>query len=227
MELIPLIVFWVVVFETVRLLGMCREESRSSMYSLVVAVWAIVAIYAFLHDQCIVRIAPSHFTEFHEPMWGIRFPKVLAAAYAFRSSWYPGVLLGMACALAARADSMPRLSPLFVLKSVAGILLMTEFVAAVSGGPDSVYLVRKLSLDRGTRIVLGHVNYGTRGSDSAKDQELVEIIGKSLGYNTEIFVANRESNVTGYKGASGTRENFPAGFEKKAREIRYRFLKDL
>ena len=100
-------------------------------------------------------------------------------------------------------------------------------VAAVSGGPDSVYLVRKLSLDRGTRIVLGHVNYGTRGSDSAKDQELVEIIGKSLGYNTEIYVANRESNVTGYKGASGTRGNFPAGFEKKAREIRYRFLKGL
>lgn len=133
MELIPLIVFWVVLFEAVRQFGLCREESRTSMYSLVVAVWAIVAVCAFLHDQCIVRIAPSHFTEFHEPMWGIRYPKVLAAAYAFRSSWYPGVLLGMACALAARADSMPRLSPLFVLKSVAGILMLTEFVAAVSG----------------------------------------------------------------------------------------------
>lgn len=133
MELIPLIVFWVVVFESVRLLGMCRGESRASMYSLVVGIWAIVAAYAIMHDQYIVRIAPSHFTEFHEPMWGIKHPKVLAAAYGFRSSWYPGVLLGMACALAARADSMPRLSPLFVLKSVAGILFLTELVAAVSG----------------------------------------------------------------------------------------------
>ena len=100
-------------------------------------------------------------------------------------------------------------------------------VAAVSGGPDSVYLIRKLSLDRGTRIVLGHVNYGTRGIDSAKDQEMVEIIGKSYGYDTEIYMPYRESNVTGFKGASGARGNFPAGFEKKAREIRYRFLRDL
>lgn len=133
MELIPLITFWVVVFEVVRLLGMCRDESRGSMYSLALGVWTMVAVYAVLHDQYIVRISPAHFTEFHDPMWGIRRPKILAAAYAFRSSWYPGGLLGMACALAARADSMPRLSPFFVLKSVAAILLVTEFVAAVSG----------------------------------------------------------------------------------------------
>jgi hypothetical protein len=133
MELIPLLAFWVVVFEIVRLLGMCRGESRGSMYSLVFGIWAVVAVFAVVHDQYIVRIAPSHFTEFHEPMWGIKYPNVLAAAYGFRSSWYPGVLLGMACALAARADTMPRLGPLFVLKSVAGILFLTELVAAVSG----------------------------------------------------------------------------------------------
>ena len=33
--------------------------------------------------------------------------------------------------------------------------------------------------------------------------------------------------MRGFKGASGVRGKFPAGFEKKAREIRYRFLKDL
>ena len=53
-------------------------------------------------------------------------------------------------------------------------------VAAVSGGPDSVYLLRKLSSNKGTRIVVGHVNYGTRGIDSVKDQELVENIGKNI-----------------------------------------------
>ena len=48
-------------------------------------------------------------------------------------------------------------------------------VAAVSGGPDSVYLLLgRLAREKGTRIVVGHVNYGTRGTDSAKDQELVE-----------------------------------------------------
>ena len=133
MELIPLIVFWVVLFEVVRLLGMCQGEGRRSMYSMVLGVWAIVAVYAVLHDQYIVRIAPAHFTRYHDPMWGIRRPNILAAAYAFRSSWYPGVLLGIACALAARADSMPRISPRFVLRSVAAIVCLTELVAAFSG----------------------------------------------------------------------------------------------
>ena len=57
-------------------------------------------------------------------------------------------------------------------------------VAAVSGGPDSVYLLRKLSSEKGTRIVVGHVNYGTRGDDSLKDQKLVERIGRKYRYKT-------------------------------------------
>ncbi len=88
-------------------------------------------------------------------------------------------------------------------------------VAAVSGGPDSVYLLLgRLAREKGIRIVVGHVNYGTRGAESAKDQKMVETIGRNNRYKTEILV-------------SGTRGNFPAGFEKKAREIRYRFLRDL
>lgn len=111
MELIPLVVFWVLLFETVRLLGMCGAESRRSMYSLVIGVWAIVALYAVLHDQYIVRISPAHFTLFHDPMWGIRYPKILAA----------------------RVDSMPQVSSAFVLKSVAAVVVLTELVAAFSG----------------------------------------------------------------------------------------------
>ena len=100
-------------------------------------------------------------------------------------------------------------------------------VAAVSGGPDSVYLLRKLSSDKGARIVLGHVNYGTRGVDSEKDQAFVEKIGKSLGYSTEILSSRSDRGPKDRKGVSRTRRDFPPGFEKKARETRYRFLKDL
>ena len=54
-------------------------------------------------------------------------------------------------------------------------------VAALSGGPDSVYLLLgKLAREKGTRVVVGHVNYATRGKDSLKDQVLVENIGKEL-----------------------------------------------
>ena len=98
-------------------------------------------------------------------------------------------------------------------------------VAAVSGGPDSVYmLLGKLAREKGTRIVVGHVNYSTRGKDSLKDQASVENIGKKYGYKTDILVippGNAPGGNVGYRG------QFPAGFEKKAREIRYRFLKEL
>lgn len=98
-------------------------------------------------------------------------------------------------------------------------------VAAVSGGPDSVYLLlARLAREKGTRIVVGHVNFGTRGRDSTKDQVLVENIGKEYGYETDILVVD-SGKLSG--GRAGTRGDFPAGFEKKAREIRYRFLKDL
>ena len=101
-------------------------------------------------------------------------------------------------------------------------------VAAVSGGPDSVYLLlAKLAREKRTRVVIGHVNYGTRGDESAKDQKLVEYIGKRCRYETEIFVPVKGGMTADTRGASGTRGSFPAGFEKKAREIRYRFLRDL
>jgi tRNA(Ile)-lysidine synthase len=101
-------------------------------------------------------------------------------------------------------------------------------VAAVSGGPDSVYLLLgKLAREKGTRIIIGHVNYGTRGIESEKDQIFVEKLGKSCRYETAILVS-KEGNIPGEsRRATGTHGRFPAGFEKKARDIRYRFLKVL
>ena len=101
-------------------------------------------------------------------------------------------------------------------------------VAAVSGGPDSVYLLLgKLAREKGTRVVIGHVNYGTRGAESAKDQYLVEKICNNYLYRCDILISKIESTAGESKGPSGTRGNFPAGFEKRAREIRYRFLREL
>jgi tRNA(Ile)-lysidine synthase len=98
-------------------------------------------------------------------------------------------------------------------------------VAALSGGPDSMYLLLgKLAHEKGTRVVVGHVNYATRGKDSLKDQVLVEKICKELGCETDILVMDSVKTPGGRAGIQG---QFPAGFEKKAREIRFRFLKDL
>ena len=101
-------------------------------------------------------------------------------------------------------------------------------VAAVSGGPDSVYLLLgELAREKGMKVVVGHVNYGTRGTDSAKDQKLVEKIGKYYRYKTEILVVDMKNYGKDSVRGSGLRRTFPPGFEEKAREIRYRFLKGL
>jgi hypothetical protein len=109
------------------------DETRSVTYTIVLGVWAVVAVYAVLHDQYIVRIAPEHFTAYHRPLWGIEEPNRLAAAHAFLASFSPGLLLGIACAFAARVGSLPKLSIRFVLLGVVGVVAVTELLSATTG----------------------------------------------------------------------------------------------
>ena len=98
-------------------------------------------------------------------------------------------------------------------------------VAGVSGGPDSSYLLHKNLLGKkGPRVVAGHMNYGLRGTDSEKDQKLVEEMAKTHGFEKEIFSVRPDP---GTAEGGKTRKRHPAGFEKKARDSRYRFLMDL
>lgn len=98
-------------------------------------------------------------------------------------------------------------------------------VVAVSGGPDSVYLLRKLASVRdGTRVIAGHVNYRTRGRDSRKDQDLVEHMAKTLGIEKDILDMNGDGIPGGRRGGTIL---FPTGFENRARVARYRFLRGL
>lgn len=113
------------------------DESRKTMYAIILSVWAMVAVYAIAHDQYIVRIAPEHFTEYHKPLLGIRNPTYLAAAYAFGASIPPGLLLGIACAFLGRARLFSsHLNPVsikFILIGCFAVILATEITAATSG----------------------------------------------------------------------------------------------
>ncbi len=88
-------------------------------------------------------------------------------------------------------------------------------VLAVSGGPDSVALVRLLAAIRANaegRMVVAHYNHGVRGADSIADQGFVERLCDELGLACEIGLAKRLT-----KTASD-------GFEATARKRRYAFL---
>jgi len=86
-------------------------------------------------------------------------------------------------------------------------------VAAVSGGPDSMFLLDGLVRNGKRKVLVGHVNYGMRGRESDKDEKLVENISKAYGIDLRI------------------RKEKPGkilpGFEERARNIRHSFLKGL
>ncbi len=114
-------------------------------------------------------------------------------------------------------------------------------VAAVSGGPDSVYLLHELVRKNEVRIVVGHVNHGARGKASDKDQVIVDNIADSLRLEKRIHLCKptettyaipseteKGARVASSRGNGKSAEhNFPPGFEEKARTVRHAFLKRL
>ena len=107
------------------------KEGRWASYSFILRVWVRVAIYAVCHDQYIVRIEPRHFTEYHEPLWGLESPALLAAAHASLASIGPGCLLGVACLLAGWFGSYPRIPDRSVMKGVWLVIGGAELVSLV------------------------------------------------------------------------------------------------
>ena len=93
----------------------------------------MVILYAVLHDQYIVRIEPEHFTVYHEPLWSITNPTLLAAAYALLASALPGLILGIACFAVGRLGAWPKVRTKTILIGAAAVILATELVAASSG----------------------------------------------------------------------------------------------
>jgi tRNA(Ile)-lysidine synthetase-like protein len=86
-------------------------------------------------------------------------------------------------------------------------------IAAVSGGPDSVFLLMELIRRKEQGLAIGHVNYGARGRESEKDQLLVEETARRFGI--DVGMHRTKLSVRS------------PGFEEKAREIRRGFLRRL
>ena len=87
------------------------------------------------------------------------------------------------------------------------------FVIAVSGGVDSMCLLR-IFYHLDITAVVAHVNYQKRGRASDKDARLVAKISQQWGFEYELLEADP-------KEAQGQ------NFQQWARNIRYRFFRDL
>jgi tRNA(Ile)-lysidine synthase len=85
-----------------------------------------------------------------------------------------------------------------------------KIVVGVSGGPDSVCLLNTLHALKNNydlQIIVAHVNYGLRGKDSEKDEDLVRSLAEKYSLSIEVL-------KVGKVGKS----------EDKLRKIRYDFF---
>lgn len=91
---------------------------------------------------------------------------------------------------------------------------------AVSGGPDSVALLRLLSLlasDYSLYLVVAHLNHGLRGSESNRDEAFVQELGRSMG----VPVKSKYVPVNSIKRKKG------GSLEDICRKERFKFLKEV
>lgn len=89
------------------------------------------------------------------------------------------------------------------------------YVVAVSGGPDSVYLLTELMQKGFSKIVLAHVNYHYR-DDSDVDQSIVEMLAKQFQLPLKILTIDPII----YQKKIGN-------FEAWARQTRYAFFQEV
>jgi len=90
-------------------------------------------------------------------------------------------------------------------------------LVAVSGGPDSLALLRSMhhvGMGGGGQLVVAHFNHRLRGGDSDADESLVVEVSARLGCPCEV----------GRASPGGIRSRDGDGLEAAARKARYRFL---
>lgn len=109
------------------------SERRSVSYAVILGVWGETFLYCLLHDQYLVRLAPEHFTVHHPPLWGIANESLLAAAWAFRASVGPGLLMGVAALFIGRGGRRPKVPVRTLLKGYAVGLVVTEAAGLTAG----------------------------------------------------------------------------------------------
>lgn len=97
----------------------------------------------------------------------------------------------------------------------------SRVLVAVSGGIDSVVLahgLQELAQEWDLKLLIGHVNHGLRGAESAADQRFVEALGEALG----LPVLVREAPPGSVRAGRSSRDR--PTLQEAAREVRYAAL---
>lgn len=112
------------------------------MKSLVIVLFCIAlsVVYGIVHDQITVRMCLEYFTLAHPPLGIGEDPTTLALAWGVIATWWVGLILGVALALAARVGSWPKLAlrdlwlAIVIAMAIVFVLAMMSLVAGWVAG---------------------------------------------------------------------------------------------
>lgn len=112
------------------------------------AVMIIVCIvlgaigYGIIHDQITVRVCLEYFTIGHPPVFGTTSPTLLGLGWGVIATWWVGLPLGVALAIAAPAGSRPKPTVRSLIRPM-GPLLVAMAVCALAAGFAGGLLARR------------------------------------------------------------------------------------
>jgi hypothetical protein len=100
----------------------------------IVGLGLLAAIaYGIAHDQVTARVCVEYFTIGHPPLFPTNSPTLLALGWGVVATWWVGVPLGIALAVAARFGSRAKLTARDLRQPVATLLLIMAASALLSG----------------------------------------------------------------------------------------------
>jgi hypothetical protein len=118
------------------------------MYIVFLCIGAAI-LYGVVHDQVTARLCVEYFTIGHPPVFATHNPTLLGIGWGFLATWWVGLVLGVALALAARAGRRPKRSVASLVRPVA-LLLAVMAVGAAGAG-----VLGWLLADNGTVFLVG------------------------------------------------------------------------
>src|SRR5437870_12754491 len=116
----------------------------------IVGLGVLAAIgYGIIHDQVTVRVCLEYFTIFHPRLISSTSPTLLALAWGVVATWWVGLPLGLALAVAARVGRRPKTNATAVAPRVIKLLVVMASCAFVAG------LVGFLLAEHGSLTLVG------------------------------------------------------------------------
>jgi hypothetical protein len=98
--------------------------------------------YGLVHDQITIRVCPEYFTIGHDPIFPEAPLTVIALLWGVIATWWMGLFLGVALAVAARAGRAPKRTAAELRRPIRKLLLTMAGAALLAG--IGGYLAAKL-----------------------------------------------------------------------------------